>query len=386
MTEEQKYQGSLYQNKNKKAKLNPTASNTETNMTAVASHHSLPQPAYVEDVIDIEEFRDQDDEDDNDSDNDERSSDDEALPHAPTPPPPVDEEPINVFDFLDAAATPTASCVSLPAKAGDSTSLVRYDRKINAYLEPTGSVVDDARRLIQYGTGPHPSTASFETPAPRLERKKTRDSDRDMKKDKKRKRLHVDVHDHIMTDAPPVLHSGLTGGLNRLMGRPSVFPPSPEYSADAAETPASPLKKTKHSKHSKISRAEAIGNNLISMLSVKPKPKKRKHVSSVKKHHRRADGEKAPKLIEYRPALKDGKESSENQIIVYKPRADLFLSFVNKGPDSERGCSMNKALKRFHRERSSSGNSLGKPTEEKELWRSLRVRKNERGEIVLFCV
>ena len=73
-------------------------------------------------------------------------------------------------------------------------------------------------------------------------------------------------------------------------------------------------------------------------------------------------------------------------MVIFKPRADLFLSFVNKGPDSERGCSMNKALKRFHRERSASGTSLGKPVEEKELWRSLRLRKNERGEIVLFCV
>jgi cell growth-regulating nucleolar protein len=47
---------------------------------------------------------------------------------------------------------------------------------------------------------------------------------------------------------------------------------------------------------------------------------------------------------------------------------------------------MNKALKRYHRERTASGDGLGKLTEEKELWRSLRLRKNERGEIVLFCV
>jgi len=272
---------------------------------------------------------------------------------------------------------------------------VRYDRKSDAFLDSGGVTVNDSKDLVQYGTGPLPrSGVKFETPAPRLERRKTRDGDREVKKDKKRKRLHVDT-DHVMSDAPPVLHSGLTGGLNRLMSRPSVFPPSPEYSADAADTPASPLKKSRHSKSSKSKTpgtAETIGNNLISMLTVKPKTKKRKSVSTVKKHrsHRRSDAEKAPKLIEYRSSSskeddKD-KEGSSSQMVVFKPRADLFLSFINKGPDSHRGCSMNKALKRFHRERSSSGNSLGKPNEEKELWRSLRMRKNERGEIVLFCV
>ena len=47
---------------------------------------------------------------------------------------------------------------------------------------------------------------------------------------------------------------------------------------------------------------------------------------------------------------------------------------------------MNKALKRFHRERSQSENCLGKSKEEKELFRSLRMRRNERGEIVLFSL
>ena len=74
-------------------------------------------------------------------------------------------------------------------------------------------------------------------------------------------------------------------------------------------------------------------------------------------------------------------------MVLFKPQAEQFLSFVTKGPDSERGYSMNKALKRFHRERSASGDSsLLKAEEEKELWRSLRLKKNDRGEIVLFCV
>jgi cell growth-regulating nucleolar protein len=71
---------------------------------------------------------------------------------------------------------------------------------------------------------------------------------------------------------------------------------------------------------------------------------------------------------------------------VFRPRADLFFDFVDKGPESERGCSMNKALKRFHRERKAAGTDMTKHMEEKELWRSIRLRRNEQGEIVLFSI
>ncbi|KAJ9157810.1 LYAR-type C2HC zinc finger [Pleurostoma richardsiae] len=379
MTEEQKYQGALY--KNKKAKTTATS--------APSSSDNMARTAYVEDAPEFEKYRVYDE--------DESKSTNGVPPHAPSPPPASDG--VNVFDFLVASATPNASNLNLPqdqpAPAGESTELVRYDRNTNEYLDPSGYMVEDGEALVQYGTGPVPAGPSYETPAPKAERKKTKDSDREVKKDKKRKRLHLDIADQVMTDAPPVLHSGLTGGLNRLMSRPHVFPPSPDYSGsggDGADTPASPLKKSKHGKHSKTNRAETIGNNLISMLTnggSKSKTKKRKHSTSstTKKHHHHhhhRDG-KEPKLIEYRPDSKDGKEGESGTMVVYKPRADLFLSFVTKGPESERGCSMNKALKRFHRERDSAGNSLGKLMEEKELWRSLRMRRNDRGEIVLFC-
>jgi len=48
---------------------------------------------------------------------------------------------------------------------------------------------------------------------------------------------------------------------------------------------------------------------------------------------------------------------------------------------------LNKVLKRYHRERSEMGNNtLSKLSEEKELWKSLRLKKNDRGEIVLFAI
>ncbi|KAF1815767.1 hypothetical protein P152DRAFT_196127 [Eremomyces bilateralis CBS 781.70] len=112
----------------------------------------------------------------------------------------------------------------------------------------------------------------------------------------------------------------------------------------------------------------------------------------------RKDGEAAQRLTSLFPTA--------------SARQEMFLGFVTKGPGSERGCSVNKALKRWHRERyerwyqmgsnghgsghgsghGEEGNGVGregrtllsKGDEEKELWRGLRLRKNERGEVVVF--
>lgn len=69
-----------------------------------------------------------------------------------------------------------------------------------------------------------------------------------------------------------------------------------------------------------------------------------------------------------------------------KMRAEAFLSYVTKGPGSQRGCSVNKALKRWHRDGAGTGAEYGgsKEDEQKELWRGLRLRRNERGEVVVF--
>ena len=398
MTEAQKYQGALYREKKGKGQPAPApapapAHHANQNMAPNATVLA----AYVEDAAeDHDSWRDYEQR----SDDDDHSVAD-LLPEAPTPPSAHDAE-VNVFDFL-VDPTPTASRVSLPATApiqlSEDTQLVRFDPEAHGMVD---SFEDDGA-LIQYGAGPIPT--HFETPAPKLQRRKVKDSDKDAKKDKKRKRLHIET-DHIMTDAPPVLHSGLTGGISRLMSRPTVFPPSPDYSGgDVAETPASPLKKTK-SKHHKSSRtAEGLGNSLMAMIAASSKPSKPKSSSTKKRTKTKStstpskpkkkrtttakalDAPKEQKLLEYRPPSKDGKEAdaaAAGALVVFKPRADHFLSFVNKGPDSERGCSVNKALKRYHRERSDSGS--GKVLEEKELWKSLRMRKNDRGEIVLFCI
>ncbi|KAL7927600.1 hypothetical protein ACQKWADRAFT_8170 [Trichoderma austrokoningii] len=400
MSEEQKYQGALYkpkqnnkqqqnqqqnQQNNKQQQQNqPQQKKQRTNMNSnrldMASTLAL-QP-FIEDVVEDKEY--------------ESWHEYEVVDHKPAPPqapsPPAagsDDEHVNVFDFLDNSQTPTASNVSRrrerkPADKSDATSLVRYESKTGELLEP--AMERDGEPLVQYGTGPVP--ASFATPQAKTERRKSRDGD--LNKDKKRKRLHVDVAgDQIMADAPPVLHSGLTGGLKNMM--PPDFPPSPDYSGDntTESPPTSPLKKTKHTRHHKSGSHHTVNNSLFGIISggSPPKTKSSKHKSSSsKKHSHRKHDKKEPKLIEYRPSSKESKRDSlEGQMIVFKPRADVFLSFV-KGPESERGCSMNKALKRFHRERQAVGANTPKVRDEKELWRSLRLRRNDRGEIVLFSI
>ncbi|KAL8370702.1 hypothetical protein RB595_000864 [Gaeumannomyces hyphopodioides] len=437
ISEEQKYQGALY--KPKKGKQPQQQEPVEQYQTPAGDDRSrtMAHIAYVEDAPeDYDEYDFNDDEDDVRP----RSG---PMPHAPTPPSGADQH-VNVFDFLVANPTPKPSNSDLRAEAlasasedekpDEGTQLVRFQYDTVDSIEKSQKADDEKRGLVQYGADSPVLAANLQTPAPRADKKKSRDGD---KKDKKRKRLHLDIHDSVMTDAPPILHSGLTGGLKGMMRGPSVFPPSPEYSADAAETPASPLKKTRHSKHSssgtnRVTSIGSIGNNLMSMLTGPSKPKttkKRKHGSPGAKksskskhkhehdhhhhhHHKSSDGEKAEKIekmekvekvekphkakkmIEYRPGSKDSKDSDKSKdknqsVVVYGKHpqpADVLLGLVNKGPDSERGCSMNKALKRFHRELSSSGSSTGKLMDEKELWRSLRLRKNDRGEVVLFCV
>lgn len=365
----------------------------------------------------------------------------EQMPEAPTPPSAVpgfvvnadnEHEPVNVFDFLVDSSTPNQSRFNLPATAREPSA------------EPMNLIEDESRRseppsqdlvrvrfeqnfseLVEYGNGPVP-TAAYQTPAPKGERErrqKERSVDRELasskKSDKKRKRLHVDTAnaegqavshtrtlsgDQIMTDAPPAsLHTGLTGGLNRLM-RPSVFPPSPDYSGDAAgePSPSSPIKKTKRergksSKSKKDKEKEKRGRSggfrseLAGFFGANTKEHHNRERDGSedrpRKHHRkhrRESSPRRPKMIEYKTAAAEGGDAN-GQMVLYKPLPELFLSLVNKGPESERGVSVNKALKRFHRELvASGGESHSKNQEEKELWRNLRLRRNELGEVVLF--
>ncbi|KAG9247929.1 hypothetical protein BJ878DRAFT_453426 [Calycina marina] len=377
ISEAQKYQGALYR---------PEKQKKQNNQKAV-----VPHKAYVEDVVE---------EDHHNS----HITIVEPPPEAPSPPSAapgfkMNQAPINVFDFLDNSETPNASMLELPApepmnlnedalKENSDRELVRV-----RFSEKNESISD----LVEYGNGPVPAV---QTPAPKQDRqrKKERDDKREEKKDKKRKRLHVETQDlslrpdDEMTDAPPILHSGLTGGLGRLLSRPSVFPPSPDYSGgDHEASPGSPLKKTKHSKRGR-SRVDTISNNIMSMITTGNSSRDHSHDSQDRprrkhrRHREHSSEHTSRRMIEYKPMGGEVvSEDSQNQMVVFQPRAEMLLGYINKGPESERGLSMNKALKRYHRERNIASIGLTRAEEEKELWRTLRMKRNERGEIVLFC-
>lgn len=356
ISEAQKYQGHLYKEKKPKTPL-------PKQRQAV-----VPYNAYVED---------------------EPTSNAVAVVHvppkAPSPPPAAEDLPpnVNVFDFLVTEDSPTKEAPALPTTAtkaianghsnetnGQDPHYVSHGFAYGAQpIEPSFQRYDSWASL-------HPNPDTAQTPAPRP------------KSDKKRKRHQLDEldisrarQDEEMMDAP-MLHSGLTGGLNRLLSNP-----------ETEEVAPSPLEPMKRSKKDRSERRRV--SDITQRTSSTSHRDERQRNGDDRGRHSRRDGDhhrrkhrhrhrssssssrhpsrKQVKAIEYSEARAD------NQLVGYRNPAELFLTFVNKGPDSERGVSINKALKRYHRERGEREDG------DKELWKSLRVRRNERGEFVLFC-
>ncbi|KAI4103323.1 MAG: hypothetical protein L6R37_003884 [Teloschistes peruensis] len=432
ISEDQKYQGALYKEKSAKQARKSVKISTPTTPG--------PRKAFVEDAPD--------------SDSHNALAVVDRLPEAPSPPPAVsakNTQPVNVFDFLVNAEIPNASNVSLggtraPMEMKPTARPLFEANRQSSIDSGTDHEYDSAfeRDGYAYGHKPVPSNVSlkqieYKTPRPKnaapyasnqgslyeldgAERKST---------DKKRKRHNIDdldltaarppsrqELDSVMLDADPaapVLHSGLTGGLNRLLSKSTKLPPSPEYSNSSQQdrSPPTVVKRTKRvittvdgEKVRKTSSGALVRVRKIP-TSHRPsdesnRPRKQPRSSLLKEEG--ADSQRdnniirpkrtTPKAIEYHhshraPSSTRGGNQQQQQedpreMVLYRSRAKLFLSFVNKGPESEAGCSINKALKRYHRERGERG--LGKQEEEKELWKSLRVKRNERGEVVILGV
>ncbi|KAH7132486.1 hypothetical protein B0J11DRAFT_228336 [Dendryphion nanum] len=480
ITEDQKYQGKLYKEK-KKPQHQKKDSTQDSNSQAL-----VPRSAYVEDAPDADSGA---------------VAIVNAPPRAPTPPPaarslgyqePAALPPVNVFDFLEASETPNAARVEF---APVEESHMIEDSVPPAYQEFETPAVTDVMKFqvpdeeetqyneggFAYGTEPvRPSNERFDsrynlreqepdfnftTPAPKTKHSRTKSRDKDpettTKTDRKRKRnspTQIDMalvraqqeRDMIMAEAPPTLHSGLTGGLNRLLARPE-FPPSPDYSGDYVEnSPLSPMKRAKQVPSKALARAQrewesqqekdrrsAIKQETarekeerkerdrgrererkerkVSSALVKIKPKMKKRDESGRASRRTSDRHrqrqysssvspapehrKTMKAIEYHRSgtQSPSPDGDRNGALIVRPngdlapvktdveaRADLFMSFITKGPESERGMSVNKTLKRYHRERYDRSDRDHKADEEKELWKNLRLKRNDRGEIVLF--
>ncbi|KAH7072997.1 hypothetical protein BKA63DRAFT_55366 [Paraphoma chrysanthemicola] len=469
ITEDQKYQGKLYKEKKPKGQHQKKDSAQQDQSQALTPHN-----AYVEDA--------------NEADNAVALVD--APPRAPTPPPAAHSlgyheqaaiEDYNVFDFLEGTETPHAPRIHEPideSRMIEDSQPPAYEAE-PAYEEQYTPAISDVMKFqladddetfaqtgFSYGNEPVRPTSkrydSYTTPAPKSKHSRTKSRDTDVetttkKTDRKRKRnspTELDMslvraqeqRDVMMADAPPMLHSGLTGGLNRLLARPE-FPPSPEDSGEYANSPLSPMKRAKQGnskallraqrdyeaqqlkqrkadikeqrereeKEKKDKKAKERGRERdrkerqASTALVKVRPKKRREDSNteIRRIRRRQYSSsvsppprerKTMKAIEYNPSdSRSPSPDGNGQLIVrpngdlaaantgIDPRADLFMSFITKGPESERGMSVNKALKRYHRERHEHRDRAPtKGDEEKELWKNMRLKKNDRGEVVLF--
>ncbi|PGH03999.1 hypothetical protein AJ79_07232 [Helicocarpus griseus UAMH5409] len=550
ISEAQKYQGALYKEKPEKPKKSKSVTINETPSYKPAVHRD----PWVEDAPDIDDVRPNN----NASAPPPAPSPPPATPRLESgkdsAPAAKSDALVNVFDYLVPADTPNASKVSLGG-SNEPMTMVKHapplfnapkelakldngkDDEVNydlAFEENGFSYGADTLEAPLYKNDvAAESTASinFVTPAP----KRTKDRSRKDHAaspdntstnnltgtgDKKRKRGHIEEinsefantaygEDAQMTDAPPssvvanpstpaLNHSGLTGGLNRMMRDYSPTPDQDNGSGDEHgngrryKDPVSPIKRsrradketngTSHNENGLGIAIKGRAGRIMSILggggingvttvngssndpasralvrtrrrsssdgveasnsrAVVPvrRQKKRHRVVQVDRHSRKrhANGydEDTPrrlKAIEYNPGSDSenrsrspngtrglGKSSksanAENQLVVYgngaddddnhdmvqRERASVFLSLVTKGPDSERGCSMHKTLRRYRRECPSEVGSQekdkerergrgrrrgreGRGDEDKELWKVLRLKRNDRGEVVVF--
>lgn len=496
MSEAQKYQGALYKEKpNKKGPKTP-------NQNAKNNANARNQQPRVEDA--------------SASDADlVKSHINIPPPPAPTPPPAgeakstsaalnKDNKAVNVFDYLVTDETPNASKVSLATPKEQ----MAMNPKARSLFEPSNALAkldtktDDEGNYdvayeengFSYGGGPIPPSmypnevpnvsTEFVTPAPK--KKKDRKEKRSATtSEKKRKRGHgdemssppndidtpmMDVPSSVINNAgtPMLAHSGLTGGLNRMMRSPSPNEDdTPDYVVRAPYNDvSSPIKRTRRNGKeangdqglgiSMKNRAERFvssmfGGSVVSNGSNASKEdtsralvrtrrgssssgdgqlegrKKKSHRSrnnqetherererkSKRKSSNPTDGDRPSRrqkqIDERRRSDSRSPHRDSRQVTVYHKSKALthgedplqhemathFLSLVSK--DSDRGCSVNKALKRFHRDFSDEydadrGRDQGRSRadrerraeDEKDLWRSLRLRRNDRGEIVVF--
>jgi cell growth-regulating nucleolar protein len=272
----------------------------------------------------------------------------------------------------------------------------------------------------------------------------------------------TDTHVTIV-DTPGIAHSGLTGGLQRMITDDSGFYPQPSSDNEKrtrpkderrksrhTEDPPSPLKRSKHTKErpekkddsglgislkgraakalSMVGGALMLPSQAQDLQNIKTrrrasssdhyarpelreasgeKRERKKHKverhngtssHNTRPHHKGSSEspQRRQKTIEYHKRHDDSGSDSDGDagqngngdVVVFgaeekqKRQCESFLGNIPRIGESEKGYSVHKALKRWHKQGDHRGSERG-PKEE-DLWRGLRLRKNERGEVVVF--
>lgn len=455
----------------------------------------VPRPAYVEDAPEV---------------------DVDTPPHVPTPPPAVPAlTHDSVFDYMVDESAPNTPQISFSAKEREEMSMAKGAPSIFTNSRPSsqnGYRNSEEQMLSQeyldngytWGAEPvkprgmldmnHSSlTLEFMTPAAKetkskLDKKaRTRSHSRtDSGSGQKRKRDDQTPGDTLMVDTtkvldtPTIVHSGLTGGLNRMTTEEYPFRRTPETEeknqlvieknrpvrrSHKVEDPTSPIKRTRHSKEDPNGLGISIKGRAVKALSMVgvallpgsgdnskenrtrrrasssdhgqslsraregEKRERKKHKvhrhngtasANVRHEHRtkhRSNSESPShspnegttrklKAIEYRkhddsgsdtdsdptPQNAQGDDSrrkpTNGTMVVFgaeEKQKRACRSFLANAPglDSDKGYSIHKMLKRWHKQNDARSTAL-KLEEEQDLWRGLRIRRNEKGEFVLL--
>ncbi|KAL9057598.1 MAG: hypothetical protein Q9162_002213 [Coniocarpon cinnabarinum] len=353
----------------------------------------------------------------------------QVPPPAPSPPPAAN---INVFDFLvkDGARSSSASARSSPEPrqitAPPPTTKKKVQLSSDAVTYGDGAISASSAKypsdlhlaMDVDSTASHkPNTALARTPAPqkyKTEPRRPNDSKSANKSsEKKRKRPPVEELDlsesrkssqELSDTTPAVLHSGLTGGLAKMLADKEA-----RASASGQASPLSPKKrsrKEKYERYEKIETDSADGGR--DHHGKRRKDKTREEGGKRHKRHR-SDGDDAVKrleaprevkAIEYHAPNGSAKlakstvstaSTTTTSRAAWSSHSEFFLSLIDKGSSSHKGQSIWGTLKSFHdgvcegtrfTEYEESGMRVG---EEKRLLKALRMKVNSRGEVVLFA-
>jgi len=361
MSEAQKYQGALYKEP-KKGNKPPQQPPPQQQPSLQPQVHPSRQ-AYVESASDSSS-----------KDNSQAMTQarNNIPPPAPSPPAATiaEAEALNVHEYLD------------KSQGADPTTSSKKDKKRK-------SQIDDG--AYSYGDGPIPTTT---TPTIVTARPSAA-----LVSDKKRKRSEAPTTD----ERHKLLHSGLTGGLQRMLSAPED-----DTTSDAQSTPLAETKRGKRQKNdiedlsrkeeeidSELRRLQKLkrsteGRGIMDrkdddtdrqrMADIEAEIERLERSKSKRKERRRIEKGEDKKMLGYHSpsnatSIKSGRSRGGGP-------AEGFLKLVaddrKSSAGSSRGQSVWGALKMWKDDVEEGG-------EEKRLWKALRMRVNERGEIVLFA-